>query len=437
MDEREILENGENMPENTVQPEPSEQTFSAEELAAQERMEQIFKSVGENRPKKEETPRDLPTEAPEKEEKEEAEENASAEIELMTVARPSKAEKRAIAKREKLAAKKQKRKKAKKVCLVLLVVVIVMVGGALYTEYAPNNQTGEVIVTVPQSASTAQIAKELKKDGLIESEMFFRVMSKLRGIDGKYNYGKFKLDKSASYEEIFKTLTQVSQSEEAVKVVIPEGYEIYKIADLLEEKGLIDKKKFYDLINYGEFDYDFVKDVPQRDNRLEGYLFPNTYMFMPNDEYGIIDEMLSQFDEVYGKYSARAEELGMTMDEVITLASIIEREALGDEDRKLVSSVFHNRINSDEYPYLQSCATVQYVLKERKANLSIADTKIDSPYNTYINPGLPIGPIASPGEKAIEAALYPEESDYFFFVYRNGKHYFAKTNREHEQNKNR
>lgn len=433
MDEREILETGANVPENTVQPEQEEKTISPEELAARERMEQILKSVA-------------PKQAPEQEPKQEAvsaedvpeqAEDKNKEIELMTVKRLSRTEQRARAKKQAQMLKKQKQKKAKKVILVLLVIVIVMGGGALYTEYAPSKQTGEVVVTVPQSASTAQIAKELKKDKLITNELFFRVMSKIRGIDGKYNYGKFKINKGAGYEEIFKTLTQTSQSEEAVQVVIPEGYEIYKIADLLEEKGLIDQKKFYDLINYGEFDYDFVKDVPQRDNRLEGYLFPNTYMFMPNDEYGIIDEMLSQFDKVYGKYQERAEELGMTMDEVITLASIIEREAIGDEDRKLVSSVFHNRINSTEYPYLQSCATVQYVLKERKPVLSIADTKIDSPYNTYINPGLPIGPIASPGEASIEAALYPEESDYFFFVYRNGKHYFAKTNAEHEQNKNK
>ena len=147
--------------------------------------------------------------------------------------------------------------------------------------------------------------------------------------------------------------------------------------------------------------------------------------------------MLAQFDKVYEKYKGRAKEMNMTMDEAVTLASIIEREALGDEDRKLVSSVFHNRMDSSNYPYLQSCATVQYVLKERKPVLSVEDTKIDSPYNTYINKGLPIGPIASPGEKSIEAALYPEETDYLFFVLgSDNKHHFSKTYEEHMQNKN-
>ena len=124
------------------------------------------------------------------------------------------------------------------------------------------------------------------------------------------------------------------------------------------------------------------------------------------------------------------------MDELVTLASIIEREA-GSADKKTVSSVFHNRILSSEYPYLQSCATVQYVLKERKPVLSTADTQIDSPYNTYINPGLPVGPIASPGEASIAAALFPEDTDYYFFVLgSDGEHHFATTYEEHLNYKN-
>ena len=249
--------------------------------------------------------------------------------------------------------------------------------------------------------------------------------------------GKFKLDRSAGYEDIFRALTQSGHNVDAVKVTIPEGYEIYKIADLLESKGLIDKDKFYHLVDFGEFDYAFVQEIPVRENRLEGYLYPSTYEFAPGDEYGIINEMLMQFDIMYAKYESRAAEMNMTMDEVITLASIIEREAQGDSDRKLVSSVFHNRINSTDYPYLQSCATVQYVLKERKPVLTVEDTKIDSPYNTYINKGLPVGPIASPGEAAVEAALYPEESNYLFFVLgSDGKHHFSATYKGHVQNKN-
>jgi len=185
------------------------------------------------------------------------------------------------------------------------------------------------------------------------------------------------------------------------------------------------------------FDYAFLRGVPKRENRLEGYLFPDTYQFsLSEGAYSIINKMLARFDEIYTQeYRTRAKSLGMTDDEIITLASVIEREAQGDGDRKTVAGVFHNRLKNAQYPYLESCATVQYILKERKPVLSVADTKIDSPYNTYQNPGLPAGPIASPGQKSIEAALYPEAHNYLFFVMDStGKHRFAETFSEHQKN---
>ncbi len=448
MDEKEKIVSGDALPlSDATRPEPENEEentkMSAQQKEAQEKVEDIFKRFSALNPEKQEKTekkqeKQEPKKPSESQESQKAEEmKASAEIELMTVKSLTQEEKNAIERKQEMKKSEQKKRLMKKVVTALLVIVVVAVGGGLCADYMPNQQSGEVIVTVPKGAGTKEIAQILKRDNLIFSTSFYRVLSKIRGIDGKYNFGKFKLDKSAGYEDIFRTLTQSGQNVDAVKVTIPEGFEIYKIADLLEEKGLIDKDKFYYLIDYGEFDYEFVKEIPQRENRLEGYLFPSTYEFVPNDEYGVIDAMLMQFKKIYGKYQARAEEIGMPMDEVITLASIIEREAIGDADRKLVSSVFHNRLNSDDYPYLQSCATVQYVLKERKAVLSVQDTKIDSPYNTYINKGLPIGPIASPSEKAIEAALYPEESEYLFFVLgSDGRHHFSKTFAEHRQNKN-
>lgn len=407
-------------------------TLSPEELEAQKKMESIFKSVAENKPEVHETVHETANDEARHEE-----EQIRSEIELMTVKRLSDSQKEAIEKKREERKIKKNKQFIKKCILAAVVVLAVISCGYFYADYAPVNVTEEVVITVPEGAGTRTVANLLKKNGVINSEKFYKVMSKLRGIDGKYNYGSFKVEKGAGYEKIFKVLTGKGERLDTVTVTIPEGYEIYKIADLLEEKGLINKDKFYYLIDYGEFDYDFVKDIPTRDNRLEGYLFPNTYNFAPNDEWGIINSMLSQFDEVYSNYERRAEEIGMTMDEAITLASIVEREALGDEDRALVSSVFHNRLKSSDYPYLQSCATVQYVLRERKAVLSVADTKIDSPYNTYINKGLPIGPIASPGEEAIHAALYPEESNYLFFVMgSDGKHHFSDNFNEHIQNKN-
>ena len=415
MDEKEFLQNGTNTAEEN------------EKQAAVAQMESIFEQISELKAEQKE---------PEKPE-EPLTESHTTEIEVLTRTTISDEEKAEKERASELARQKKNKKTLIKLAMSVLIAAIVIFGGYFYADYMPKSHEGTVVVTIPKGAGTVKIAKELKKNNLISSEYFFRVMSKVRGMDGKFNFGKFNVERSAGYEKIFKSLTQPGIDTNSVTVVIPEGYEIYKIADLLESKGLIDKDKFYYLINYGNFDYDFVKDIPQRDSRLEGYLFPDTYYFVPNDEYGTINAMLARFDSVFQKYKEDIENSGMTMDEIITLASIIEREAQGDHDRKLVSSVFHNRIESNDYPYLQSCATVQYVLKERKPVLSIADTQIDSPYNTYINKGLPIGPIASPGEKSIEAALHPEESDYLFFVLgSDGKHHFSSSFSEHIQNKN-
>ena len=398
--------------------------------AAEAKMETIFDQISEIKATN-------PPQDTEKEEENESDAPLTSEIEVMTLKTVSDEEKAEEEREFDRKCAERNKKLLIRSLVSVLVAAVVIFGGYFYTEYMPSSAEGTVIVTVPEGAGTVRIAKELKKNSLINSEGFFRIMSKLRGKDGKYNFGKFEIPRGAGYEKIFDALTKPGEVMNAVKVTIPEGYEIYKIADLLEEKGLIDKDKFYYLVDYGNFDYEFVKEIPQRESRLEGYLFPDTYKFVPNDEYGIINEMLGRFEQVYKKYEQEIKDSDMTMDELITLASIVEREAQGDADRKLVSSVFHNRIKSPEYPYLQSCATVQYVLKERKPVLSVADTKIDSPYNTYINPGLPIGPIASPGEKAIEAAINPEKTDYLFFVMgSDGKHHFSKTFDEHIENKN-
>ncbi|WP_243467136.1 endolytic transglycosylase MltG [Acetivibrio straminisolvens] len=206
----------------------------------------------------------------------------------------------------------------------------------------------------------------------------------------------------------------------------------------------MDKEDFIEACNTEEFEYKFLKDIPdspERKNRLEGYLFPDTYFFDPKGgERAIIEKFLDNFDAKFKpEFYERAKELNMTVDEVIILASIIERETALPEERAIVSSVFHNRLKSSnpELKKLQSCATVQYVLYntqgKMKEKLSDEDTKINHPYNTYLFEGLPPGPICSPGLAAIEAALYPdEESEYLFFVAKgDGSHEFSKTLAEH------
>lgn len=333
-----------------------------------------------------------------------------------------------------------KKKNKSPLILILILVFIVALILPFAADYIGIGSDEKVNIKIENGASTQTIAETLKENGIINYPLFFRIMSKLSGYDGKYMVGIFSVSDSFSYNELFDKLSSLPDSVGAVTITIPEGYEFRQIADLLEKNGLINRDKFYKVAQTHNFDYSFLKDIPNRETRLEGYLFPDTYIFdSQSTEESIINTMLSRFDEIVTtEYRSRASQLGMSLDEVITLASIIEREAQGDIDRDKVSSVFHNRLKSSEYPYLQSCATVQYILKERKSVLSVSDTKIDSPYNTYKNPGLPIGPIASPGEKAIKSALYPADTNYLFFVLdSSGVHRFATTYEEHLQNANK
>lgn len=344
-------------------------------------------------------------------------------------------------------ARKKRKKNRVGFFISLAVIAAAVIGGSALMKDYSGSLTNRMIsfadtceVTVAAGASTAQIAKELKSKGVVRYPLFFRIVSKLGGHDSQYKQGTFLLPEAAGYQAIFNCLSDPANGQaNNIRVTIPEGFEFRQIADRLAEKGLVNKNAFYAAAENAEFDYDFIKDIPKRENRLEGYLFPDTYSFVKgtDTEKTIIDAMLARFNElVYTPdHISRAKELGMSMDEVVTLASVIEREALGDSDRKDVSSVFHNRLKSSDFPYLQSCATVQYILKERKAVLSVADTKIDSPYNTYRNKGLPVGPIASPGAASVEAALYPNKTDYLFFVMgSDGVHHFSKTYEEHLAN---
>lgn len=284
---------------------------------------------------------------------------------------------------------------------------------------------------VEEGETLAEISHRLQEAGLIRYPTIFRFYCRKYSPDIKF--GPHVLSDAMSYRKLAKTLTEHT-AEEGTMVTIPEGYEFRQIVDLLEDKGLIQRDVFCQLAEQYDFPYVFLENLPNRENRLEGYLFPATYE-IPNsaDELAILTMFLDAFDQFFlEEYRARAEELHMTWDEVIVLASIIQREAATEEEMPQVASVFYNRLQSEEYPYLQSCATVQYILQERKPVLSEADTKISSPYNTYLNAGLPLGPIASPGLAAIQAALYPAQTDYYFFVVgKDGEHVFSKTYEQH------
>ena len=296
----------------------------------------------------------------------------------------------------------------------------------------------KVTFTIPEGATMGEVCDILEEANLIDNKLLFRAFFALTA-QGEVKPGEYTANTYYDYRTTTKLITRKGGAKETVKVTIPEGYETKQIIDLLVKKGVSDRESIEEVIKNADFDYDFVKQFKKGElDRLEGYLYPDTYEFYVNgDPKSAIDKMLKNFDNKFGpELRERAEELGLSLHKVVTLASIIEREATG-EDAKLVSSVFHNRLNSSKYPYLESCATVQYILPERKERITIEDTKIDSPYNTYMYKGLPPGPISNPGLDAIEAALYPEDTDYLFFaVSEKGEHAFSETYEEHKKNAN-
>lgn len=291
-----------------------------------------------------------------------------------------------------------------------------------------------VLVTVPKGSSTSKIASILKENDLIKNERAFKMLSKNIEADSKMKAGDYKFSKSLTSEEIINKLVSGEIFVETNSFTIPEGYNNNQIIETLVSEGLIDEDKFMTELSNGTFDYKFMEMI-DREYNLEGFLFPDTYVIKKDaSEHEIIDVMLRRFDDVFlDSYYDRMKEQEMDLNQIITLASIIEKEAAVDRERKLVSSVFYNRL--DINMKLESCATVQYTMDEVKAVLSFADIAVDTPYNTYKYPGLTPAPIASPGEKSILAALYPDDTNYLYFVVSNlgdGSQYFSKTYREHQ-----
>lgn len=296
-------------------------------------------------------------------------------------------------------------------------------------------KTNSTVITIPQGAGASSVADILKQSGAIRHTNLFKMTSKLKNADTKYVAGDFEIKLGMGYNKLIEVLTRPSINGNQ-NITIYEGMTVKQIAKLLDENSIADEKEFLKTCQTADFDYDFLPEKT-RPNRLEGYLFPDTYNFFKDTEPRvIIDTMLKRFAEKFGeKYRQRAAKTDRTIDEIIIMASLIEAEAQKDEDRPTVAGVFYNRLKSAKSyeRFLQSCASVVYILGEKKPILSLEDISIDSPYNTYKYPGLPIGPVCCPGEQAIKAALWPDDTDYMYFQSdSNGKLYFSKTLAEHE-----
>ncbi len=317
-----------------------------------------------------------------------------------------------------------------------LVFMLLVVGCDVKQYQGPvdSEQTEEVLFTVPAGASTKKIATLLAEANLIQNDWSFVQTVKSEGLDGKLKAGDYKLSKAMDQLQIASTLSSGKAFVETFKFTIPEGYEFHMIADKLEKEGLIDRATFEQLAQEHPFDYRFLEGERTYQQRLEGFLFPATYeLKVGADELTILTAMLDKFDQVFtDDMYARAEALGLDVNQVVTLASIVERESRVAEEFPIIASVFHNRLKDAQK--LESCATIQYLLGERKERLLFKDLEIESPYNTYKNVGLPPAPIASPGELALTSTLYPADTAFLYFVVSgdgDGKHQFSTNYEDH------
>ncbi len=327
----------------------------------------------------------------------------------------------------------QKKKTVFFVCFAVLLILFTVVTVPSYRDLKNGALAKDsVTLTVDCGDGTLAVAALLKERGVIGHEKLFACYAQGKGYDMLWQQGTFTVEKGMGYQALCALLTTPQFA--SIRVTIPEGKQVRQIAEIFAKAGVCAAADFLTAANEHTFDYPFLAGI-DHENPLEGYLFPDTYYFEADtDPDQVINEMLANFEEkaYLQQYINRAEELGYPFDDMIILASMVESEATTRADREKVAGVFFNRLHNPSYTKLQSCVTVEYALGIKKSIISYADTQYDSPYNTYLYPGLPIGPICCPGIDALEATLYYAENDYYYFQSdENGKLYFAETYGEH------
>ncbi len=281
----------------------------------------------------------------------------------------------------------------------------------------------EKMIEIPYGYNSTHIRKLLEEEGIIRPHNYlFPIVTRLTKIDSRLQSGEYKFSSSQNLLQIIEQLVQGKVMR--YRITIPEGFQAKQIARLLADRKIVD----YD---------EFIKLVQEDNQYKEGYLFPDTYEFPKYfGAENVLKFMMKNFEDTVLPHIPREQSFpaGLSWNQVIILASIIEKEAQGSEDKPKIASVFYNRLS--EGMLLQSCATIQYLLDKPQERLTQQDLAIESPFNTYLNPGLPPEPICNPGLESILAAVYPAEEDYFYFVLgKEGKHIFTRTYQEHLDNK--
>ena len=348
--------------------------------------------------------------------------------------------------------KKRRRRKKRgnpvlKIVLIIFLLLVLAAGifaGSIFWEYTASGTEGgpEVEFEIEQGQGVRTIAQNLKEQGLIKSEIAFILKVRNMGMSGSLRYGTFVLNEGAGLETLITQLTSGGAKKDSKSFTIPEGYSIEKMAVKLEEEGICSASEFLDAVEK-EYKYDFLESIPADANvkyRLQGFLYPDTYaVYDDATAEDIVHMMLEQFGNKFtADMRSQAQSLGKSIFEIVTEASVVEREAQRPEERDMIAGVLVNRLEIN-MP-LQMCPTVLYPLTDGmydKSTVTYADTEIDSPYNTYQNPGLPVGPICSPGVSCLEAVLNPAEHSYLFYhvdeTKNDGSHIFTETYEEHTQ----
>ncbi len=335
--------------------------------------------------------------------------------------------------------------------IFLFVFLLALCGGITYFVIAAaldfsalNKSDAKVDVVIPQGASTIQIADILEENDLIDQPLIFRGYSKVTGRDGRYQAGTYSLSANMGYQKLSDRIIAGNPRETAT-VTIPEGYTIDQIAKKLEENKVCTAADFYHALLNETYDFDFFDSIPQSDGdkyagriyRLEGYLFPDTYEFFTESSgKSVVQKFLDNFNsKITVAMKSAMESQGLTLDEVVIMASIAQGEAANTKEMPKVTRVLYNRLNSG-YTRLECDSTYKYI-KDLVPDVADAQNNLVQAYNTYKRDGLPVGAICNPGLHALQAAVYPSNDEtiaqcYYFANDKAGNTYYSKTLAQHE-----
>ncbi len=334
--------------------------------------------------------------------------------------------------------RKKKRRRGRAGGTLLYVAFIIGVSALLATVgwiaandvLALNKADHSAIITITDGETFGQVVDDLKENGIIEFKLVFNLYASFSHAADKVAPGTYELNTDMDYRAIVTNLGTKSASRLTVKVTIPEGFTVEQIFQRLEEEGVSTVAKLSDMAANHDYAFSFLQDIPLgKANRLEGFLFPDTYEFyLGEDPKTVLNKMLVNFDRKFtDQMRQKAADNGYSVFDIVTIASMIEKETDGT-DQTTISSVIYNRLTNpgaETVGLLQVDATLVYALGR---TITQADYTADTPYNTYTNQGLPPGPISNPGMSAINAAMNPESTGYYYYVLGNdGVHHFFKT----------